>query len=97
MPTRRFCLDHLSDRDLVDALLRLNRSSRALLAELLCHLAEVDHRKLYLERGCASLFAYALEILGCSEDGAAKRIHASRAARCWRGLRTTRPAPSLES
>jgi 5-methylcytosine-specific restriction endonuclease McrA len=83
MTTRRYCLDDVSDRDLLDALLRLNRQSRAVLAEILCHLAEVDRRKLYLEQGCASLFAYAVEVLGCSEDEAAKRIHASRAARAY--------------
>ncbi|MCC6668381.1 MAG: HNH endonuclease, partial [Polyangiaceae bacterium] len=42
------------------------------------HLAELDRRKLYLEEACSSLFAYCVERLGYSEDGANKRVRVAR-------------------
>jgi hypothetical protein len=50
-------------------------------AELLALIGEVDRRKLYLEVGCSSMFAYAVEVLHLSESGAYKRITAARAGR----------------
>jgi hypothetical protein len=51
------------------------------LAELVRLLAEVERRQLYLGQGFASLFVFATDALGLSEDEAAKRVHACRAAR----------------
>src|SRR5687768_7225882 len=63
---------HLTNTQLLSGLTRLTHDSRQRLAELLAHMAEVDERKLYLEQGCATLFAYAVERLRFSEDEAAK-------------------------
>ena len=45
------------------------------------HLAEIDERKLYLERACPSMFAFCVERLGFSEDAAYSRILVARAGR----------------
>src|SRR5258706_10965963 len=51
-------------------------------AELLAHLGEVDARRLYLEDGCPSMFAWCQRVLHFAEGVAYKRIQAARAARC---------------
>ncbi|MEK7355656.1 MAG: HNH endonuclease [Bdellovibrionota bacterium] len=71
-------LKHLTDATLDLDLLRLVRSERVLLAEILHHLREVENRRLYSAHGFSSLFAYATERLGYSEDQAARRISAMR-------------------
>jgi hypothetical protein len=55
-------LARLSDRDLLRALHQLTARDREVEAELLAHLGEVDARGLYLEEGCASMFAYCTEV-----------------------------------
>src|SRR5213593_2163812 len=50
-------------------------------AELLAHLGEVDARRLYLEEGCPSMFAWCQRVLHFAEGVAYKRIQAARAAR----------------
>ena len=52
-------------------------------ADLLAYIAEVDHRKLYLEQSCSSMFGYCTEVLHFSEAQASHRIHAARAARAY--------------
>src|SRR5690606_2316204 len=47
--------------------------------EILKHLNEIDRRKLYLERGYSSLWAYCTEELNYSEAAAQRRIEAMRA------------------
>ena len=42
------------------------------------HLAEIDARRLYLQRGCSSLFDYAVRELGYSDAAAGRRIGAVR-------------------
>ena len=74
-------LETLSDEELVFALDRAVAAEVTALVELLKHLAEFDRRQLWLPRAYTSLFAYCTEELGYSEDQAAKRIHAARAAR----------------
>ncbi len=71
-------LKHLTDVTLDLDLLRLVRSERVVLAEILHHLREVENRRLYSAHGFSSLFAYATERLGYSEDQAARRISAMR-------------------
>ena len=44
--------------ELIARLRELVRRGNAVEAELLAHLAEVDARRLYLEEGCTSMFAY---------------------------------------
>ena len=78
---RTYSLAHLSDRDLLRGLASLVAQDRATTAVLLAHLAEVDARKLYLPAAYPSLHAYCVHELHLSEDAAAKRIQAARAAR----------------
>jgi hypothetical protein len=76
-------LARLPDRDLLRALHELIARNREVEAELLAHLGEVDARALYLEEGCASMFAYCTDVLHCSEATAYHRIQAARAARTY--------------
>jgi 5-methylcytosine-specific restriction endonuclease McrA len=64
-------------RDLVELIAR----DRLTTAEILAHIAEVDARRLYAPAGYSSMHAYCVGELRLSEDAAAKRIHAARAAR----------------
>ena len=75
----RFDLRALEDRQVLDGVLRLHHCAAEVTADLLCHFAEVDCRRLYVGEGCQSLFAYAVERVGCTEDEASRRIHAARA------------------
>ena len=49
----------LSDRELLRATSTLVRHERHLQGAVIDHLAEIDARRLYLQRGCSSLFDYA--------------------------------------
>ena len=73
----RTVTDHKLLRGL-DELVAKNRHNEA---DLLAYIAEVDHRKLYLEQSCSSMFGYCTEVLHFSEAQASHRIHAARAAR----------------
>ena len=66
---------------LVTRLQTLLAQDHQVTADLLAHLAEVDARKLYLEKACSSMFTYCVERLHMSEPTAYKRIEAARAAR----------------
>jgi hypothetical protein len=81
MRSAAYSLEHLTDTQLLDSLADKSRQATNLTAELLAHLAEVDARRLYLPLGFPSLFQFCLSRLGFSEDEAAKRIQAARAAR----------------
>jgi HNH endonuclease len=74
-------LGGLSDAALLDGLVRVTRSGRRLLAELLAHLCEVESRRLHLDMGYPSLFAYCVARLGFSEGEAYLRIEVARLAR----------------
>jgi hypothetical protein len=75
-------LRQLSDDQLLADLRGLLAHGQALEAQLLAHLAEVDSRKLYLDRACASLFVFCTSPpLHMSEDQAYRRIQAARAGR----------------
>ena len=78
---RAYRLDHLSDTVLLRDLAALVAQDRTTTASLLAHVAEVDARRLYLPAGYPSMYAYCVEELHLSEDGAYKRIQAARAAR----------------
>src|SRR5262245_57084877 len=79
-PVCKYQLSHLSDGSLLSGLKALIGRDRETTAELLAHLAEVDQRKLYLPAAYPSMFAYCVGELHLSEDAAAKRIQAARAA-----------------
>jgi len=74
----------ITDQDLLRELTRLAGKGRALEAELLAHLAEVDLRKLYLQEACSSMFGYCTDVLRFSEYAASNRIAVARAARSTR-------------
>ncbi len=77
----RYCLGRLGNEQLLAALQALVGEENELTSDLLAHLAELDERKLYLELGFSSLFAYCTELLGLSESSAGRRITAARVAR----------------
>jgi hypothetical protein len=71
----------LSDDALLHALHVIVGTHRRVTAELVLHLGEVDARRLHVEKGFSSLFAYCVERLQFSEDEACRRIEAARLAR----------------
>ena len=68
----------LSDRELLRETSNLVRHERHLQGAVIDHLAEIDARGLYLQRGFSSLFDYAVRELGYSDAAAARRIGAMR-------------------
>src|SRR5256885_11105632 len=74
-------VSHLSNAVLRRELLAIAAEDRSTTARLLIHMAEFGSRKLYLEDGYPSMFAYCVGALRMSEDVAYKRIRAARAAR----------------
>jgi hypothetical protein len=70
-----------SDEKLVHELKDLAADDCALEADLLVYIGEVDHRGLYRDEGCSSMFAYCTRILHLAEGPAYRRIHVARAAR----------------
>jgi len=71
----------VGNAELVNGLSKLVQQSNALTAQVLAHLVELDERRLHLELGFASLFAYCVEGLGMSEGTAGRRVTAARVCR----------------
>ena len=67
----------LSDRHLLHQLKRLTAVEHQLEIVVIDHLRELERRRLYLSRGCSSLFDYATRELGYSEAAAWRRIKAT--------------------
>jgi hypothetical protein len=78
---RAYTLTHLSDAVLLRDLAALVARDCFTTAALLAHIAEVDARRLYVPAGYPSMYAYCVDELRLSEDGAKRRIQAARAAR----------------
>ena len=78
---QRYCLREMADALLLAALSTLVRRSDEIASDLLAHLAEVDERRLHVELGFSSLFAYCTEHLRMSESVAGRRITAARVCR----------------
>ena len=68
----------LSDRELLRQTSTLVRHERHLQGAVIDHLAEIEGRRLYLQRGCSSLFDYAVRELGYSDAAPGRRISAVR-------------------
>ncbi len=77
----RYRLVALRNEQLLAALAKLVLGENDLLSDLLAHLAELDERRLYLELGFTSLFAYCTEALGLCKSSAYRRIAAARVCR----------------
>lgn len=71
----------MSDESLLRRAEALARAERVVSAELVSCLAEIERRRLHLERGYLSLFEYCVERLKLSEGAAGRRVIAARAAR----------------
>jgi 5-methylcytosine-specific restriction endonuclease McrA len=71
-------LNHLSQQELVDALIDLRKEESVALADIVLHLSEVDSRGIYRDLGYPSLYAYCTIALGYSESAAYRRITAAR-------------------
>ncbi len=71
----------LTDDDLLCEAQRLARRTQEETTALLRVLMEVDRRRLYLREGCASLFAWCVQVLHLDEGGAYNRIEVARLAR----------------
>ncbi len=74
-------LSHLSNDALSNRLGILATRDRSTTVELLTHMSEFDHRKLYLPAGHSSMHAYCVDRLRMADDIAYKRIRTARAAR----------------
>ena len=81
MKTTSYDLTDRTDQHLVQNLKALLSRERETLAEVLAHIGEVDHRRLYRQYACHSLFDYCVSRLRLSEAAAGKRITAARLAR----------------
>jgi hypothetical protein len=68
----------VADDELLSRLERLVKADRAIGVKLLVHLAEVEARKLYLERGYSSMYGYCMEALGMSEAETYLRLLAAK-------------------
>ncbi|HEY3254697.1 MAG TPA: hypothetical protein VGJ91_12140 [Polyangiaceae bacterium] len=79
--SNQYRLVGLENSELLAGLSELVRQSNVLTAQLLAHLVELDERKLHLELGFSSLFAYCVERLGMSEGTAGRRVAAARVCR----------------
>ena len=76
-------LSTLSDSQLISRLQLLCKQERRTTLNIILHLAEIDERRAYLQRGYWSLFDYCTRALGYSESAAGRRI---RTARCVRNF-----------
>jgi hypothetical protein len=76
----RYELVDTPDRVLEDDAKALVIEGRVRESDLLARIAEIDRRRLYVERASPSMFDYAVGILGLSRSEAARRIAVARAA-----------------
>jgi hypothetical protein len=83
--TTRSRLVGMRNEELLNALSLLVRRGIELTSDLLAHLAEVDERRLHLDLGFPSLFAYCTRELGLCESSAGRRIVAARVCRKFSG------------
>lgn len=73
----------LTDEQLLARVMTLAHEERRATAALIAALAVLDGRRLYLDQGHSSLFAYCTQALHLSEDAAYNRIRAARVAAKW--------------
>jgi hypothetical protein len=78
---KNYSLTHLSDESLRRELSAAVTNENEATAELLAHIAEFDHRKLFLPAAYPSMLAYCRGELRLSENEAKKRIRVARIGR----------------
>ena len=71
-------LTQISNHELLNRVEKLSRTERKITHLILCHLVEVETRRLHLDLGYTSLFRYMTAHLHYSEDAAYRRIQAAR-------------------
>ncbi|QDK45180.1 hypothetical protein DOM22_08430 [Bdellovibrio sp. ZAP7] len=71
-------LNGISNSELVGRLEKLAQSERKLTHVILCHINEMESRRLYAELGFDSMFRYLTTHLKYSEDAAYRRLSAAR-------------------
>src|SRR5437763_4141831 len=71
-------LTALSSEALTTRIHELVRTERITLVDFLRHLAELERRKLHIDLGHSSVFAYCTDELGLSEASAYRRMTAAR-------------------
>jgi len=71
-------LKKLSDEKLDQNLYAYIKKEKEVLMEILCHIAEVDRRRLYLTFGYPSLYSYLTERMGYEGGSAQRRLDAAR-------------------
>ncbi len=71
----------MSNDNLVSCFENSVRSERKITAQVLEYIAEIDRRKLYVEKGTTSLFYYLVREFGYSPGAAMRRIDAARLLR----------------
>ena len=71
-------IQSLSNAELLTKTRELIQRERELVLHVLLHMQEIERRKLYLEKGYASLFEFTVQNLGYGEDAAYRRIQAMR-------------------
>ena len=71
-------LRKISDQELIFDLKNLISEERELITAILRYLREIENRKIYLQKGFSSMFAFVTEELGYSEGAAQRRIQAMR-------------------
>ncbi len=74
-------LTRLTNQELWEQTQKLVLEERRLATQILWHLEEVSRRRLYLERGFPSLFAYCIDRLGYTPGAASRRIKAMQLLR----------------
>jgi 5-methylcytosine-specific restriction endonuclease McrA len=74
-------LSHVSSHDLLSGVRRFVGEERKVTAMLVAYLGEVEERRLHLEAGFPSMFAFCIKELGMSENEAFRRLNAARLGR----------------
>jgi hypothetical protein len=83
--TNRYQLGGLGNEELLAVLCGLVKRENEVMSDLLACLAELDERRLYLDLGYTSLFAYCTEALGFCKSSAGRRIAVARVCRRFPG------------
>lgn len=71
-------LNHLTDSELIAQTEKVVKSERKLMHVVLCHIAEMEARKLYADLGFDSMYSYLTKKLGYCETSAYSRWQGAR-------------------